>query len=619
MIIQNTEPNVAPNGAQPPAPSCEQIWHGVGVSEGVAYGKILRVQSGARVAYRRTLRDEEIESEVERFQVAVSHTREQIASVKAQAEKHLGEDHARIFDAHLLMLEDRVLIDDTIACIYEQKVAATWAVKIVTDRILVAYAEIENEYLRSRATDIKDVSKRLLALLSETPAAKQHQITEDTIIVTEDLMPSMFAEFDFSKVRAIVADAGGWTSHAAIIARGLCIPAVFGVRDFYARARTGDALLVDAKKSRIVLSPNAETLAQHETHLADEHQKRSHINKIEIVDDAPTRTVDGEEIRLRANVELPIEYEGVKRYNAEGIGLYRSEFLWSQHNRMPTEDEQVEAYTEIVQLAGAAGAMIRFFDLGGEKVGLGNAAIVEAEHERNPALGLRAIRLCLRHEDVLRTQARACLRAARYGNLSVVLPMISDIADVRQAKRMINEEREKLQRENVAIGALRIGAMIEIPSAVFVAEALAREVDFFSLGTNDLVQYLLAVDRGNEMVAAWFRTLHPAVLHALHKTFNAARNAKIEAVVCGEMAATPVYAFILIGLGARDLSMTPNSIPRVRKMIRLVDASHARSIVEACLLCDGADAVEELVRERLSRELPQVFSLENLPESKAAK
>ena len=326
----------------------------------------------------------------------------------------------------------------------------------------------------------------------------------------------------------------------------------------------------------------------------------------------PLLTRDGVEIILRANVELPAEYEGVARFGARGIGLYRSEFLLSQHGAIPNEDAQCAAYVEIARIAGDDGATVRLFDLGGDKMSAG----AEASAERNPALGLRAIRFCLQREDILRTQARAVLRAASRGRLDLVLPMISDITDVRRARAIIEDERVRLGKEGRATGAIRIGAMIEVPSAVFIAERLAREVDFFSLGTNDLVQYLLAVDRGNDGVADWFRSLHPSVLHSIERTLRAARDASIPAIVCGEMAATPAYALVLVGLGARNLSMTASSIPRVRRTLAENGTRRAAEIAAECLECGTADDVEALVRERLGAEWPRLFPPEALPAAK---
>jgi phosphotransferase system enzyme I (PtsI) len=586
----------------------EVRWHGLSVSDGIVVGRVLRIHTGTRQIYRASLEETDVARETRRFRAAVRLARRQLLAVKARAEIELGADHAYIFDAHLLMLEDRKLLDEVEDYIRLERANAEWAIKVVSDRLLAVYSEIKDDYLRERGSDIEDVAQRLLVALSgERPTSRQ--LTEESVIVAEDLLPSAMAELDLGQARAIATDAGGWTSHMAIIARGLGIPAVVGLRDLYRRARTGDEIIVDALSGEIVLYPSRETLAYYQTIATRERLAR--LTPTDEGRGPALHTLDEVEIVLRANVELPAEYEGVKRFGARGIGLYRSEFLMTQRGVMPSEDEQREAYLEVARLAGEDGATVRLFDLGGDK--MGGLAL---ETERNPALGLRAIRFSLTHEEVLRSQARAVLRAAAQARLDVVLPMISDVTDVRRARRIIDEERTKLSEEGSEVGRLRIGAMIEVPSAVWIADKLAREVDFFSLGTNDLVQYLLAVDRGNDAVAEWFRSLHPAVLQSISHTLDAARRASIPAVVCGEMAATPAYAVLLVGLGATNLSMTPSSIPRVRRVISGIRYEWAHEIALESLACESADAVEELVRIRFSQLWPHLFPPETLPAPK---
>jgi phosphoenolpyruvate-protein phosphotransferase (PTS system enzyme I) len=582
----------------------EERWRGRGVSEGVVVGRVLRVFSGTRQVYRATLDEKDVERETRRLRAAVRLARLQLLAIKARAEKELGVEHAYIFDAHLLMLEDRKLLDEVEKYISDERVNAEWAVKVAADRILAVYAEIKDDYLRERGSDIEDVTQRILVALSgERP--DHRRLTEDAIIVAEDLLPSAVAELDFEHARAIATDAGGWTSHTAIIARGLGIPAIVGLRDLHRRARTGDTIVVDAQQGVVILHPSETTIEDYKpitTSAAGVRHPASEEGR------GPVRTLDGKEIALRANVELPVEYEDVHRFGARGIGLFRSEFLLSHKGAMLSEEEQCEAYIEVARLAGEDGATVRLFDLGGEKFGG-----VTTEAERNPALGLRAIRFSLQQEEIFRTQARAVLRAAAHGRLDIVLPMISDVSEVRRARRLINEERARLESEGKQTGRVRLGAMIEVPSAVMTADKIASEVDFFSLGTNDLVQYLLAVDRANEVVADWFRTLHPAVLQSINRTLDAARRAFIPAVVCGEMASTPAYAVVLIGLGATDLSMTPSSIPRVRRTIEGIKFADAQEIVLECLECDTADDVEEHVRVRFSENWPHLFPPKSLP------
>lgn len=328
----------------------------------------------------------------------------------------------------------------------------------------------------------------------------------------------------------------------------------------------------------------------------------------EAVHRGPLRTLDGVEIRLRANVELPAEFAGVSTYDAQGIGLYRSEFLLARRGVMVSEEEQYLAYSKIAEVAGKYGAIVRLFDLGAEK-----QFDPAREPERNPALGLRAIRYGLHNEEIMRTQMRAILRAATGDRLDIVLPMVGDVSDVRRARRILNQEVSSLADAQVPQGQVRVGAMIETPSAVITADSIASTVDFFELGTNDLVQYTLAVDRGNEDVADWFRTLHPAVLYGINRSLEAARKRGIGAIVCGEMASTPSYATLLVGLGATDLSMTPSSMPRIRRVLSLIDSTIARQIAAECLACETADDVEALVRERFRASWPGVFPLSSLP------
>ncbi len=578
----------------------------------MAAGRVLRLHTGARQhIYRVTLDDTKVEGELRRFRAALRLSRRQLLAVKKRAERVLGDEHAYIFDAHLLMLEDRKLSQDVETKIREERVNSEWAIKVVTDALLSVYAEIKDDYLRERSSDIEDVSQRLLVALSGESHPISH-LTEGDVIIAEELLPSTIAELDFARIRAIATDVGGWTSHTAIIARGLGIPAVVGLRDLYRQARTGDNVVVDARTGEVVLHP-AQAVVSEFNRLQPARGIELTARSVAVEESrAPLRTADGVEIILRANVELPIEYDAVQRSGARGIGLYRSEFLLSQHGEMPDEDEQCAAYEEIARVAGADGARVRLFDLGGDKM----HADLNQDGERNPALGLRAIRFCLRREDILRTQVRAVLRAAARGRLDLVLPMISDVTDVRRARKIIDEERERLKVEGRETGAIRVGAMIEVPSAVMVAEHLAREVDFFSLGTNDLVQYLLAVDRGNDEVAEWFRTLHPAVLQSIARTVRAADAASISTVVCGEMAASPAYAVILIGLGVTELSMSATSIARVRRALAGIEASEAKHIALECLDAATADDVEELVRVRLGEGWPQFFSPETLPPPK---
>jgi phosphoenolpyruvate-protein phosphotransferase (PTS system enzyme I) len=584
-----------------PAVRHELRCQGLGVSDGVVMGRVLRLQKGARDVYRAEIGDGDLERERRRFRAAVRLSRRQLEGIKQRAEKELGRGHAYIFDAHLLFLEDAKLTRDVEDFIVNEQANAEWATKVVGDRLLSIYAQMNDDYLRERGSDIEDVIQRLLANLTGE-GLKYPNLSEDAVIVAPDLLPSTVAELDLNHVKAIAIDSGGWTSHMAIIARGLGLTAVVGLRDFYQRTRTGDRIIVDARHGEVVLHPSAETIAQYDFNLT--HRREVEAPALET---GPLTTRDSIAITLRANVELPSEFQAVSKFGACGVGLFRSEFLLSRPGLMNSEQEQYEAYTALAEAAGTDGAIVRLFDVGGE---IGNDT---GEAERNPALGLRAVRFGLRHKDVMRTQVRAVLRAAATGRLSLVIPMVADVADVKAANRLIAQEAESLKQRGEKFSEVAIGAMIEVPSAVLTAEKIAKELDFFELGTNDLVQYTLAVDRGNDQVAGWFRTLHPAVLYGIHRTLQAGNEAGIPVIVCGEMASTPAYAVLLTGLGATDLSMTPALIPRVRSVLAQIDTREAREVAQECLAAASADEVEAIVRDEFNTRWPDLFSPTMLP------
>ena len=574
---------------------------GLGVSDGVVMGRVLRLQKGSHDVYRAQIGDGDHERERRRFRAAVRLSRRQLETIKQRAEKELGRGHAYIFDAHLLFLEDAKLTRDVEDYIVRERSNAEWATKVVGDRLLSIYAQMNDEYLRERGSDIEDVIQRLLANLTGE-GLKYPNLSEDAVIVAPDLLPSTVAELDLNHVKAIATDSGGWTSHMAIIARGLGLTAVVGLRDFYQRTRTGDRIIVDARQSEVILHPTAETVEQHVFN-APARETESAVAS----ESGPVTTRDAVVIALRANVELPTEFQAVKKYGACGVGLFRSEFLLSRPGLMNSEQEQYEAYKILAEAAGEDGAIVRLFDVGGE---LTNDM---SERERNPALGLRAVRFGLANKDVMRTQVRAILRAATAGRLSLVIPMVADLADVKAAKKVIAEEVESLRVGGESFAEVPVGAMIEVPSAVLTADKIAGEVDFFELGTNDLVQYTLAVDRGNDQVAGWFRTLHPAVLYGIQRTLEVGASAGIPVIVCGEMASTPAYAVLLAGLGAKDLSMTPAMIPRVRAVLAQIETREAREIAEKALAAASADEVEEIVRNEFRTRWPDLFQSNMLP------
>lgn len=584
----------------------ESRWKGLAVSSGLVIGKVLRVHGTRNQIYRVTLDNDEVVKEIRRFRAAVRLSKRQLQKIKHRAEIELGADHAYIFDAHLLMLEDKKILHDVETYIKEEMANAEWALKVVSDRLLAVYAEIKDDYLRERGSDIEDVVQRILSALNgHRPTHRR--IFDNAVIVAEDLLPSVVADLDFSHTKAIATDIGGWTSHTAIIARGLGLPAVVALKDIYRTARTGDDIIIDGYKGNAILHPSSETQKFYQQNI-NLLIKNGAVTKEAI--NGEFNTLDGVRINLRANLDLLSENEGVNVAEICGVGLYRSEFLLSQRGTMPNEEEQYESYLKVAELSKKHPVKFRLFDMGGDKI-----SVALSENERNPALGLRAIRLSLTYEDIFRTQIRAVLRAARFGNFEIVIPMVADISDIHRAKKLIENEKEKLGKVGKQFGEIKIGAMIEVPSAVLTIERLAKEVDFFSLGTNDLIQYLLAADRGNDHVADWFRTLHPSVLNSIKRTLEAANKQGIPAIVCGEMAATPVYSVILVGLGARELSMTASSLNRIYKVLSNINKVEAEEVALKCLECGTANEVEDIVREEFLKRWHNLFPPESLPSS----
>jgi phosphoenolpyruvate-protein phosphotransferase (PTS system enzyme I) len=568
--------------------SPEERLEGIGACQGVAIGTAFLVDDPRGRIVRVFLPADQVEAEVARFRDAVRTARQQVQEAIERLQAALGSERAYILEAHLLMLHDRTIGDQVENFIRENRANAEWAVRDVTNHLLDIYAQITDDYLRERGTDIADVSHRMIKILSGTKTRDLNQLADGAIIVANDLLPSLAADLDPRHVLGFVTNVGGWASHTSIIARSLNIPAVVGVRNITSRVRSGETIIIDGTTGTVILQPSPETYRFYTEQR--ERQQQQQLHDIE-ERDLPAITRDGQEVKLRANIELLEEIEMFQRYNAAGVGLYRSEFLYSQAaTGLPTEEEQYEAYRFLAEMSGKDGAVIRTFDLGGDKLHLDGF-----KAERNPALGLRAIRLSLTVKEVFRTQVRAILRAAQdtdeSARLKILLPFVSNLDEVRAAKQMIADVERELRSEKLAHAEdIEIGVMIEVPAAVLMAEPLAREADFFSLGTNDLTQSMLAVDRGNENVNALFDPMHPAVLRAIKYVADAAHRMQIPINVCGEMASNPAQVIILLGLGLRDLSMTPNAIPAIRRLVRSIDLETAEKIaVQATNLTTPAE------------------------------
>jgi phosphoenolpyruvate-protein phosphotransferase (PTS system enzyme I) len=584
----------------------ELIVNGRAVSRGVGIGKALGLYGRKRQFYRIKIEKSKIEREVRRFRAAIRLAKQQLNNIRRQKNGgNDGETRSNIFETHLLFLEDKSLLSKIENAITEQKVNSEWAVKIVTDKYIADYKAIPDEHLRERYIDVEDVAERILTALGGGRKAGI-RLEKDTIIVAREVKPSTLIELLESKPKAIITENGGWTSHTFILARELNLPAVTGAKGILRRVNSGENIIVDGFSGRIILHPSKETLQKFKRR--ENQANAAAAAQIIKTPEKPHKTLDGQQIIIHANVDLSRDYAQAENFGANGIGLYRSEFLFNQNKGYPSEKEQVESYKKIAEIVGGAGVKIRTFDLSVDQI-----ADHLQEKEKNPALGLRAIRLSLATGKQFRTQIRALLRASFEQNLDIVLPMISDVSEILDAKKIIEEEKQILVRRKCKFGNPKIGAMIEVPSAILAVDEIFSEVDFVNLGTNDLVQYLLAVDRDNAAVSDWFRTLHPAVLKSIKIVLRAGEKAGKPVIVCGEMAGAPVYAAILIGLGAKQLSMNLNSIVRVGNLVANIAFEEAREIAKSLENLRTTDEIEETVSRLFLKNWSHLFTEKDLP------
>jgi phosphotransferase system enzyme I (PtsI) len=575
---------------------------GIGASPGVAVGKALVLETRETTIYRMPVSLDEVEGEIQRFHQARDAAREQILRVKESVEKNLGESYARIFDAQIQILEDESLSGETAKRIKDEMVNAEWALRSVVRRFLEFFEKMEDPYLKERGGDIEDVHSRVQTLLAGN---RDHhdlsELTEDTIIIAHSLAPSDAAMLHQKRVVGMAIDVGGRTSHTAILAQALGVAAVVGLHDATQRIKGGDLLILDGEAGTVEISPLADSLADHDRRRAEIVTRESQLLAQK---DLPSTTTDGRPITLLANIEFPEEIATAQRFGASGVGLYRSEFLFlTRSPDLPSEEEHRQLYADLALRMGDGEAVVRTLDLGGEKY---FHAVLDKEGS-NPVLGLRAIRFCLKRTDIFRTQLRGLLRASVQKNLRVMLPLISGVGELRAAKKILDEVRAELRAEGVPFNEdLELGIMIEVPSAAMVSDLLAREVRFFSIGTNDLIQYALAIDRGNESVAYLYQPLHPAILRLLSRVVASARAGGIDVSLCGEMASDPMVVPVLIGLGIHKLSMNSTAIPAVRSMVRRISATEAEALVERLLAMPTAEEIEKALQDWLVAMAPEL-------------
>ena len=562
----------------------EIVLKGTAASAGVADGKALLYLQKDLDVPSYDLSPDAVELEIERFDQAIIKTREQITEIRNKVSASLGEGEARIFDAHLLVLEDNALLEEVIADLRTSKKNVESCYRKVSRRYISFFSSMEDEYLKERVTDIQDVSRRLLQNLIGTQRPSLAQLAADSIIVSEDITPSDTADMDRSKLLGFITDEGGQTSHAVIMARAMGIPAVVGLHDATHKIKSGDKLIVDGYNGIVVINPTQERLLEYGD-LAKEHREQYEVYRSVLTE--PSQTKDGTLIKLMSNIEGAQEMDQVQAMNSSGVGLFRTEGIFLRHHGYPSESVQYDEYVKVVKAAGKNPVIIRTLDIGGDKT-LGVNSI-EDDHS---FMGFRAIRFCLENQDIFKTQLRAILKASAFGDVKIMYPMISGVDELQRANEILDSVKEELRSKGVAFNEnIEVGAMVEIPSAAATIDLLSEEVDFFSIGTNDLIQYLMAVDRLNDRVAHLYEPSHPAVLRTLKWIMEGANRMNKPVSVCGEIASDPIYVSLLLGMGADSLSLTPSMLPEIKYLLRNMEISTARALVDEVLSLSESDKI----------------------------
>ncbi|WP_305046557.1 phosphoenolpyruvate--protein phosphotransferase [Geoalkalibacter sp.] len=575
---------------------------GLGVSPGIAIGEVFLYNRARQTLADWYIPPELVEDEVRRFHLALDESRRQLREVKERVSSPELREHLYIIDTHLLILEDDMLVRETQGLIEQERLNAESALRRTLDKFRTFFNAIEDEYLRERRSDIDSIGERLMRNLLGECQRSLGEIERKAVVVAHQVSPADTMQMDRNKVIGFVTDVGGRTSHTAILARSLEIPAVVGLENISALARSRMPIIIDGGAGTVILNPSAETFREY----LHKKQAYEYLEKeLRAYRDLPAQTLDGFRLTLRGNVELAQEIPAVIAQGGAGVGLFRTEFLFLNQTRPPSEEEQFEVYRDIAQKMIPEPVTIRTLDVGGDKF----VPEINLAEEENPALGLRAVRFSLKERRLFKEQLRAILRASAYGQVRLMFPMISGVGEIRACKELLREAREELDERGQAYDRdMPIGIMIETPAAALIADLLAREVDFFSVGTNDLIQYCLAVDRGNEHVAYLYEPLHPSILRALKMISDAGRTAGIEVGMCGEMASEPLYTLILLGLGFNELSMNASCIPRVKRVIRQVRRTDGEELLRDLLLLPTAKEITHYVEEQLAVRFPELFA-----------
>jgi phosphotransferase system enzyme I (PtsI) len=566
-------------------------------------GEAYVITSSTATFPRHWISDKEITQEIMRLKRSIQNSKEQLNRIKEKMCRFSGQEQFNIIESHAMLLQDEMLVTHTIQTLTSQKINAEWALEKTLNELKLAFSDMSEDYFQERKEDIEYIGKRILQNLQGSAEFSLENLGDEKyILVTNDLSPAEVASLPRDKIEGFITGTGGDTSHTAIIARSLEIPAVLGHQEIVNAITMDDKVIIDGSSGEVIINPTKNSLATYQKERLRYRKLEKRLIKTSHI---PAKTQDDHRINIVSNIELIEEIPSALEHGAEGIGLYRTEFLYANRIDYPTEDELINNFSRTLKMMSPKPVTIRTLDIGGDKLFYSG----EYTPHVNPALGLRAIRFSLSERDMFRTQLRALLRSNNYGNLKIMLPMISDITELRQVKAIIEGIKLELQQEKIKFNDnFQLGIMIEVPSAVVIADKFAQEADFFSIGTNDLIQYTLAIDRTNENVSYLFKPLHPAILRMIKATVDAANNANIDVTVCGEMAGDPLYIMVLIGLGLNGLSMNPISIPRVKRIIRNLKYAESKRLVDRLLSLDTAEDVERLTTETIEPIIQASFS-----------
>ncbi|QHB31838.1 phosphoenolpyruvate-protein phosphotransferase PtsI [Yersinia canariae] len=562
---------------------------GILVSPGIAFGKALLLKEDEIVINRKKISADQVEQEVERFKTGRTKAAEQLEAIKTKAEASLGEEKAAIFEGHIMLLEDEELEQEIIALIKDDKQSADAAAYSVIEGQAKALEELDDEYLKERAADVRDIGKRLLKNILGLTIVDLSAIPDEVILVATDLTPSETAQLNLDKVLGFITDLGGRTSHTSIMARSLELPAIVGTSNATKQIQNDDYLILDAVNNKIYLNPTVEVIEQLKAVKTQYITERNDLAKLK---DLPAITLDGHQVEVVANIGTVRDIAGAERNGAEGVGLYRTEFLFMDRDSLPTEEEQFQAYKAVAEAMGSQAVIVRTMDIGGDK----DLPYMNLPKEENPFLGWRAIRIAMDRKEILHAQLRAILRASAFGKLRIMFPMIISVEEVRELKAELELLKSQLREENKAFDeTIEVGVMVETPAAAVIARHLAKEVDFFSIGTNDLTQYTLAVDRGNELISHLYNPMSPSVLGLIKQVIDASHAEGKWTGMCGELAGDERATLLLLGMGLDEFSMSAISIPRIKKIIRNTNFEDVKVLAEQALAQPTAKELMDLV------------------------